>query len=91
MISALLGIVVFALKVLSWALLIYCVMSFVMPQSDLFVKLYRYVEPLLTPIRNFLFRLFPVLGRLAVDVSPLAVWLAIEVTMTLLNLLRRVL
>lgn len=91
MIASLIGLLLFVLRILSWALLIYCVMSFVMPQSDLYRKLARYVEPLLDPIRRWLFRLFPSLSRMAVDVSPLGLWLVIEVAASLLTALRNLL
>lgn len=91
MISSLIGLLLLALRLLGWVLVIYCVMSFVMPQSDWYRKLSRYVEPLLDPVRRFLFRLFPSLGRMAVDVSPLGLWLAIEIATSLLNALRNLL
>lgn len=91
MIASLIGLLLFVLRILSWALLLYCVMSFVMPQNDLYRKLARYVEPLLDPIRRWLFRLFPALGRMAVDVSPLGLWLVIEVATSVLTALRNLL
>lgn len=91
MIASLIGLLLFVLRILGWALLLYCVMSFVMPQNDLYRKLARYVEPLLDPIRWWLFRLFPALGRMAVDVSPLGLWLVIEVATSLLTALRNLL
>ena len=91
MISALAGIVLFLLRIVGWVLVLYCVMSFVMPQSDLFQKVFRYVEPILDPVRRFLWRLFPGLRNLPVDLSPMGLWLVIEAATALLNLLRRIL
>ena len=90
MIHLVLNLAVMVLRVASFALLVYCVMSFLAPGNDLFRKVAGYVEPLLQPIRLKLFRWFPSLRGLPVDLSPLAVWLLIDVAMALINLLRRV-
>lgn len=79
-----------ALQLISLGMLIYCVMSFVMPQSDLYRTMNRYVEPYLHPVRMQLYRWFPSLRRLPVDFSPLAVWLLIDVAQALINVLRRI-
>ena len=89
MIATLLGIVAWLLRLANTALLIYCIMSFVMPGSDLMRKVSAYVEPVLRPFRQLLYRYFPRLRTLPVDFSPRAVWLAIDVVTLLLNLLRR--
>ena len=89
MIATLLGIVAWLLRLANTALLIYCIMSFVMPGSDLMRKVSAYVEPVLRPFRQLLYRYFPRLRTLPVDFSPQAVWLAIDVVTLLLNLLRR--
>lgn len=78
-----------ALRLLSLAMLIYCVMSFIMPQSDLYRKLASWVEPFLHPVRFRLYRWFPALRRMPVDFSPLAVWLLIDVAEWILSFLRR--
>ena len=89
MISTQLGIVAWLLRLASTLLLIYCIMSFVMPGTDLMRKAASYVEPVLRPFRELLYRYFPRLRTLPVDFSPLAVWLLIDVVTLLLNLLRR--
>ena len=89
MISTLLGIIAWLLRLANTALLIYCIMSFVMPGSDLMLKAAGYVEPVLRPFRELLYSYFPRLRTFPVDFSPLAVWLAIDVVTLLLNLLRR--
>ena len=78
-----------ALRIASFALLVYCVMSFVAPQNLYFRKAAYYVEQLLYPIRMRLWRWFPALRSLPVDLSPLALWLLIDVAMALVNMLRR--
>ena len=87
MIATLLGIIAWLLRLASTALLIYCIMSFVMPGSDLMRKAASYVEPVLHPFLLYLY--FPRLRTLPVDLSPLAVWLVIDVVTLLLNMLRR--
>ncbi len=90
MIGLLLSLAAFALRIASFALLVYCVMSFIAPNNDLFCTAARYVEPLLHPVRLKLYRWFPSLRGLPVDLSPLAVWLLIDVAMAVINMLRRV-
>ena len=90
LIGFLLGIVALALRAASLALLIYCVMSFVMPGNDIYRKASAYIQPLLQPIRLKLYQWSPSLRRLPVDLSPLGLWLAIDMAMALVNLLRRI-
>ena len=77
-----------ALRIASFALLVYCVMSFVAPGNDLYRKASYYMERVLYPIRIRLYRWIPALRGLPVDFSPLAVWLLIDVAMAVVNLLR---
>jgi len=79
-----------ALRLLSLAMLVYCVMSFIMPQSDFYRKFASYVEPVLNPVRFQLYRWFPALRRMPVDFSPLAVWLLLDVAEWILLFLRRI-
>jgi len=90
MIGSLLSIASLALRVVSLGMLIYCVMSFVMPQSDLYYKLSRYIQPILHPVRAQLYRWFPSLRSMPLDFSPLAVWLLIDVAQMLINALWRI-
>ena len=85
-----LGVAALVLRIASLALLIYCVMSFVMPQSSLYQRASVYIQPLLQPIRQKLWQWFPALRRMPVDFSPLGLWLLIDVAGAVLNLLRRV-
>lgn len=88
MLGTLLGIVNWVLRLASTVLLIYCVMSFVMPRSELMAKAASFVEPVLRPFRSFLYRVFPKLRMLPVDFSPILVWLVIDVLMWLVSALR---
>lgn len=90
LIGTILSLASAALRLASFALLVYCVMSFVAPGNDLYRKAAYYVERVLYPIRLKLWRWFPALRNLPVDLSPLALWLLIDVAMALVNMLRRV-
>ncbi len=89
LINLILNLASTALRVLSFALLVYCVMSFVAPGNDLYRKAAYYMERILYPVRMRLYRWFPALRNLPVDFSPIAVWLLIDVAMALINMLRR--
>ena len=88
MLGLILGLAALALKLANYALLAYCIMSFVMPQSDLYYKLSRYVQPVLDPVRRKLWQWIPSLRTLPVDVSPLGLWLALDILMWIVNFLR---
>ena len=90
MISGLIGLIILILQIISFALLVYCVMTFVMPGSVYTQKARGFAEPILSPFRELLYRIFPKLNGMALDFSPLAVWLVIEIIIWVLNLLRRI-
>ena len=83
-----LGLASLALRLASYALLAYCIMSFVMPQSELYYKASRYIQPVLDPIRRKLWQWIPALRTLPVDLSPLGLWLAIDILMWIVNFMR---
>lgn len=91
MFDMLFGLIGTLLRAASLMLLVYCVMSFVMPQSDLYRKLASLVEPVMNPVRYQLYRWFPALRTMPLDFSPLALWLILDVLGWMLNLLRRLL
>lgn len=91
LLSLLLRVASFAVRLAGYALLLYCLMSFVMPQSDWYRKLGQYVNPLLDPLRRKLYSWFPSLRNLPVDFSPFALWLVLDILSSLINLLRRAL
>lgn len=88
MFSLLFGLLAVALRLASYVLLAYCIMSFIMPQSDLYRKLGYYVERFLYPVRKKLYGWFPSLRNLPVDLSSLALWLAIDILMAVINVFR---
>ena len=91
MLSTLFGILILLLRVVSAALLIYCLLSFVAPGSRLMEFLRPHMEGILYPFRRLLFKWFPALMNSPMDFSPLAVWLVIDILMQLLRMLQRAL
>ena len=91
MFSMIFGILILLLRVVSAALLIYCLLSFVAPGSRLMEFLRPHMEGVLYPFRRLLFKWFPALMNSPMDFSPLAVWLVIDILMQLLRMLQRAL
>ena len=91
MVSLVIGLAISALRLANLALLVYCVMSFVMPHHPLYRKAYYYMERVLGPIRRTLYNLFPSMRNLAVDFTPLVLWLLMDIGMSVLSRLLRVL
>ena len=88
MLTMLLSLLYKALRLANLALIIFCVMSYVMPDTQLYRKAAYYMEKVLSPIRWRLLRWFPALRSLRVDLSPLVLWLLLDIAMVLLNRLR---
>lgn len=91
MLSMIFGILILLLRVVSAALLIYCLLSFVAPGSRVMELLRPYMEGILNPFRQLLFKWFPKLMNSSFDFSPLAVWLVIDILLQLLRMLQRAL
>ena len=91
MFSMIFSILILLLQVVSAALLIYCLLSFVAPGSRLMEFLRPHMEGILYPFRRLLFKWFPALMNSPMDFSPLAVWLVIDILMQLLRMLQRAL
>jgi len=89
MVWMILRIVSAVLRLANLALIVYCIMSFVMPQHELYRKAAYYMERVLHPIRSVLYRWFPALYRLPVDISPLVLWFLIDLAMSLVNMIGR--
>lgn len=85
------NIAYWALGIASWVLLIYVVMSWIIPTNKYTLLAGRYVEPLLAPIRSWVRKVIPALGNLGLDVSPVVLWLLINVAQWLLRLLQGIL
>ena len=85
------GAILFLITVLSWGVLIYVVMVLIVPQSKYTQMISKYAEPILSPIRKFLFKSFPKLGERGIDFSPLVFYLAIQIVSWLVRLLQSIL
>lgn len=70
------------LQVIYYALLVYCIMSWILPPyGKVMMFLSRIFDPVLRPIRTLLFRIFP---RLPLDFSALVLFLLLNLANTLL-------
>ena len=85
------SVLIFLVRVASWLVLIYVILSLVLPQNKYTLLIGKYVEPVLAPIRAWLAKTFPKLEGLRVDFSPVALWLILEVAVWLLGLLKNIL
>ncbi len=84
-------VVLFLITIASWLLLIYVILALVAPQNQYTLLMGKYIQPILTPLRTFLYRLFPKLRNTGVDFSPLLLYLLIQVLSWLVRLLRNIL
>lgn len=75
------------LQLFNLVLIVYCFMSFLMPGNSIFQKLQSVIEPILAPVRRWLYQRFPRLIMLPVDLTPMAIWLAIQFLVWLLRTL----
>ena len=89
-VTILFKIILFLLSLLSWVILIYVIMALVIPQNKYTLLIGRYVEPLLAPIRSFLFRIFPKLRQMGIDFSPLGLYLLIQIAAWFVRLLYQI-
>lgn len=85
------NVLIFLVRVASWLMLVYVVMSWVLPQNKYTLLIGKYVEPVLSPIRAWLSRTFPKLGSFRLDLSPLVFWLLLDVAIWLLEIVRNIL
>ncbi|GHU83457.1 hypothetical protein FACS1894196_3380 [Clostridia bacterium] len=70
------------LQVIYYALLAYCLLSWIFPPYHRIMQfLGRFIDPLLRPIRRVMFRLFP---RMPIDLSALVGFLALRLIQQLL-------
>ena len=85
-----LSLVRWILGIAEWLIIIYFVMKIFIPQNKYTVMTGKYVEIVLSPIRNTLLRLFPKLANYRIDFSPIALLLLIWVAQQLLWSLLRI-
>ncbi len=64
------------LTIIRYVLLAYCLLSWVLPPyNKLMMMLSRFIDPLLRPIRNVMFRIFP---RMPIDLSALVAFFVLD-------------
>ncbi|MEA5013619.1 MAG: YggT family protein [Candidatus Limiplasma sp.] len=80
-----------ALVLVQWALVIYVILSWVLPQNKYTQLLGKYAQIVLAPVRKQMERFFPKLNSMGMDLSPVVLWLLIFVARWLLGLLQRIL
>jgi uncharacterized protein YggT (Ycf19 family) len=85
------NVILFLIAVASWAVLIYVIMALIIPQNKYTLLAGKYIEPILAPLRKFLFRVFPKLREIGVDFSPLLFYLLIQIASWLVRLLKNIL
>ncbi len=81
-------IAIFVLSIASWVVVLYVIMMLVAPDNKYTQLLGKYVEPLLAPVRTLLKRFFPKMQDMRVDVSPIGLWLLLNIAEWLLRLLK---
>jgi hypothetical protein len=82
---------IFLLNVAFWVMLVYVLMTLLIPTHKYTALVGKYVEPVLSPIRAFLVKRFPKLGALRVDLTPVVFWLLIKIAVWILMLLQAIL
>ena len=80
-----------ALVLLQWVLVIYVILSLVLPQNKYTQLLGKYTQTVLSPVRRLMDRYLPRLRATGMDLSPVVLWLLIYVARWLLGLLRGIL
>lgn len=79
------SILLTALNLLNTAVLVYCVLSFVMPGSSLMATLRPYADMLLDPFRKLIYRVFPAAADWGMDFSPILLFFVIRLASSLLS------
>jgi uncharacterized protein YggT (Ycf19 family) len=85
------NVVLFLVNVAGWLLIVYEVMTLILPENKYTQLVGKYIEPVLSPIRAWLGKTFPKLGGLRLDFSPVVLWLLLEIAGWLLKLLQNIL
>ncbi len=91
LLSFIFSVILFLISVISWVVLVYVIMVLIIPQNKYTLLIGKYVEPVLAPIRKFLFRVFPKLAEIGIDFSPLVFYFLIQIASWLIRLLRSIL
>ncbi len=84
-------VAIFLVGVATWVLVAYVLMQLLIPQNKYTLLVAKYVEPVLAPVRALLYRLFPGLQKLRVDLSPVGLWVILMVAEWVLRLVKGIL
>jgi len=82
---------IFLLNVAFWVMLVYVLMTLLIPTNKYTALVGKYVEPVIAPVRNWLAKRFPKFAALRVDLSPLVFWLLLKIAVWILMLLKAIL
>lgn len=85
-----LGVIIWILRLIMIAILVYFVMGFIAPTSAIMQKAKPYIEPILAPFRTLIEKYLPAAKKLSFDVSPIAAIVIISIICWLLSLLQRI-
>lgn len=70
------------LQIIQYGLLAYCVLTWILQPYHKVMRFFaRFADPLLRPIRNVMYRIFP---RMPIDLSPLIMYFLINFAQSLL-------
>lgn len=76
----------FAVQLAGWVMIAYVVMMLVIPQNKYTLLIGKYAQPVLAPVRRWLDKALP--GVKGIDLSPVVVWLGLEIAGWILNWIR---
>jgi len=85
------NVLIFLTQVAYWVMLVYVIMTLVIPQNKYTQLVGKYVEPVFAPIRAWLAKTFPKLSQTRLDFSPVVLWVLLIVVSWLLKLLKAIL
>ena len=85
--SFIFGLIIWVLRLIAIAILVYCILSFVAPTGKAFNVMKPYVEPILKPFRDMLAKRFPKVLELSFDITPVVVIVVIEIIVWVLDLI----
>ncbi|MBP3542563.1 MAG: YggT family protein [Clostridia bacterium] len=74
------------LSLLNTAILLYCILSFVAPNSSIMDAVRPYADMILDPFRKLIYSIFPSAANSGMDFSPVLLYLAIGLVRRLLGL-----
>lgn len=74
------------LSLLNTAVLLYCILSFVAPNSSIMDAVRPYADMILDPFRQLIYSIFPSAQNTGVDFSPMLLYVVIGLVRRLLGL-----